>query len=92
MQSANPAARTELLSQINASEQKFGPVIAEHNLYRKAITGKHVPLEQIQQALRSDELLLEYIVSEPASYCLAIAREAIDLVRLAPRTQIEKHR
>ena len=89
MQSANPAARTELLSQINTSEQRFGPVIAEHNLYRKAITGKHVPLEQIQQALRSDELLLEYIVSEPASYCLAISREAIDLVRLAPRTQID---
>ena len=88
MQSASPAARSELLSQINASEQKFGPVIAEHNLIERR-SREAIPLEQIQQALRNDELLLEYVLSEPASYCLAITREAIDLVRLAPRTQID---
>lgn len=89
MQSTSPAARSELLSRINASEQRFGPVIAEHNLYRKAISGKPIPLPQIQQALRNDELFLEYVLSEPASYCVAITREAIDLLRLAPRTQID---
>ena len=43
MQSASPAARAELLLQINASEQRFGPVIAEHNLYQKGITRKRGP-------------------------------------------------
>jgi CHAT domain-containing protein len=89
MQSTSSAARAELLLQINVSEQRFGPVIAEHNLYRKAITGKAVPLEQIQQALGNHELLLEYVLSEPASYCLAITRDAINLMRLVSRTQID---
>jgi CHAT domain-containing protein len=88
MQSADPAARAELLLKINASEQRFGPVIAEHNLYQKGIRGRAVPLDQIQQALNNHELLLEYVLSEPTSYCVAITRDAINLVRLASRTQI----
>lgn len=88
MQSASPAARAELLLIINASEQRFGPVIAEHNLYQKGITGRAVPLHQIQQGLNNHELLLEYVLSEPTSYCVAITRDAINLVRLASRTLI----
>jgi CHAT domain-containing protein len=88
MQSVSPATRTELLLQINASEQRFGPVIAEHNVYRKGITGRTVPLDQIQQALSDHELLLEYVLSEPNSYCVAITRDDINLVRLASRIQI----
>jgi len=89
MQSASPAARAQLLQQINASEQRFGPVIAEHNLYGKAIAGTAVRLEQVQQTLTKRELLLEYVLSEPTSYCLAITRDAIDLVRLAPKSQVD---
>lgn len=83
MRSSNSAVRASLLYQITATKQKFGPVIAEHNVYRKAVASKPVPLEQIQQTLRSDELLLEYVVTEPVSFCIAIRRGGIDLVRLA---------
>jgi len=88
MQSTSPAARAKLILQINASEQRLGPVIAEHNLFQKGITGRAVSLDQIQQALNNHELLLEYVLSEPTSYCLAVTRDAINLVRLASRTQI----
>jgi len=88
MQSASPAARAELLLKINASEQRFGPVIAEHNLYQKGITGKPVPLHQIQEALSNHELLLEYVLTDPTSYCVAVSKNGINLVRLASRTQI----
>lgn len=64
-------------------------MIAEHNLYRKAITGSAIPLDQIKRALGNHELLLEYVLSEPASYWLAITKDAINLIPLASRTQID---
>ena len=67
---------------------KVRPVIAEHNLYQKWITRSAVPLDQIQRARNNHELLLEYVLSEPTSYCIAITKDAVNLVRLASRTQI----
>src|SRR5262249_47499480 len=72
-----------------AAEQKLAPVIAEHNLYRKAIAGRSVPPEQLQEALHSDELFLEYVLSEPVSFCLAITKTTITLVPLASENRID---
>lgn len=48
-----------------------------------------VPLEQIQQALAPSAVLLEYVVADPASYCLMISRTGSRIVRLGSTMQIE---
>src|SRR5207247_2590902 len=89
MQTSSPSERAQLLAAITAAEQKLAPVIAQHNLYRKAITGRPVPLEQLQKTLHNDELFLEYVLSEPVSFCLAITKTTINLVRLASKNRID---
>src|SRR5262249_27753344 len=81
MQTSSPSERAQLLAAITVAEQKLAPVIAQHNLYRKAVAGRPVPLEQLQETLHNDEIFLEYVLSEPASFCLAITKTAINLVR-----------
>jgi hypothetical protein len=44
-----------------------------------------VGLEQIQQALDPSAVLLEYVIADPSSYCLAISRTGSRIVRLGPK-------
>ena len=39
--------------------------------------------------MRPDEVLLEYILSEPASYCIVITKKSFDILALAGRRKIE---
>ncbi len=49
------------------------------------------PLAQVQESLKSDEALLEYVLDEPNSFCISITRTAANLrVLPAGRNQIEK--
>jgi CHAT domain-containing protein len=48
-----------------------------------------VPMEQIQQALAPSAVLLEYVIADPASYCLMISRNGSRIVRLGSKAQIE---
>lgn len=47
------------------------------------------PLRSVQQNLGPDQVLLEYVLAEPQSYCLVITRERIHIVTLADRQRIE---
>jgi CHAT domain-containing protein len=49
-----------------------------------------VPLERIRGGLAANELMLEYVVAEPRSYCLAIGRDIARIVPLTNRESIEK--
>ena len=48
-----------------------------------------VAMEQIQQALAPSAVLLEYVIADPASYCLMISRNGSRVVRLGSKAQIE---
>ena len=49
------------------------------------------PLTQVQESLKSDETLLEYVLDEPNSFCISITRTTANLrVLPAGRKQIEK--
>src|SRR5215472_13635633 len=50
----------------------------------------HVPLRSVQEAMSADATILEYVVGEPASWCLVVRRNGLHAVRLAGRRQIEK--
>ena len=49
------------------------------------------PLPQVQDSLKSDETLLEYVLDEPNSFCISVTRKTASLrVLPAGRKQIEK--
>ena len=49
------------------------------------------PLTQVQDSLKSDETLLEYVLDEPNSFCISVTRTTASLrVLPAGRKQIEK--
>jgi CHAT domain-containing protein len=50
----------------------------------------HVPLRDVQTNLSPNATILEYVLAEPASWCLVIRRDGLHTVRLAGRQQIEK--
>ena len=49
-----------------------------------------IPLERVREGLAANELLLEYVVAEPHSYCLVISREFTRIIALANRETLEK--
>jgi len=49
-----------------------------------------IPLERIREGFAANELMLEYVVAEPHSYCLAIGRDFARIVPLASRESLEK--
>ncbi len=48
-----------------------------------------IPLERIRQNLAPSELVLEYVMAEPHSYCLAITHDSAHVVPLGDRASIE---
>jgi CHAT domain-containing protein/tetratricopeptide (TPR) repeat protein len=49
-----------------------------------------IPLERVRLGLATNELMLEHVIAEPHSYCLAISRDFARIVPLASRETIEK--
>jgi CHAT domain-containing protein len=45
----------------------------------------HVMLRQVQHALNSHAVILEYVLDDPASWCLVISRDSIHVVRLVSK-------
>jgi CHAT domain-containing protein/tetratricopeptide (TPR) repeat protein len=51
---------------------------------------KPLSIEQVQRVLRTEEVLVEYVTTEPHSYALVITGKSKQIVPLASRTQLEK--
>jgi hypothetical protein len=72
-----------LLDRLFAVEQLLSPVRrTTSTLISSGTRPKPVPLRALQRSLRPDELVLEYVLSEPQSYSLTISREEIRVVAL----------
>ena len=48
-----------------------------------------VGVEQIQQALSSSGMILEYVLADPRSYCLTISQSGINIIPLSGKQRIE---
>jgi hypothetical protein len=46
-------------------------------------------LADLQQSLRDDEVFLEFVLAEPASYCLIVSRRAARVQRLPAKSVLE---
>lgn len=83
------AERQRLLDQIFIAEGQLAPVTSE--LFRRTRTAPRRPmtLRDVQQALRPDEVLLEFTLTEPDSFCLVVTRSSARLQRLGGKAAIE---
>ncbi len=82
--------RQQLLQQIFQLEQEEGRVEAMQNLPWLQHQTHPIALSGIQKAVGDDEVVLEYVLGEPASYCIVIEGKRARIVHLPGRAQIEK--
>jgi CHAT domain-containing protein len=90
MRSESPEARARLLDQLVEYERRLEWTRTERRDSKPGWFEKPSSLKEIQGSLRSNEVVLEYVLSEPNSYCVWISKERAGLQVLpAGRGRIE---
>ncbi|MBA3642076.1 MAG: CHAT domain-containing protein [Acidobacteria bacterium] len=89
MRTTDQGARQRLLDQIFVTEEQLAPVATGLFAASARPARSPISLSQVQRALRSDELLLEYVLAEPSSFAVAITRPKSHLLELPGRSVIE---
>lgn len=80
----DPASRAAITSAIYTTELDMSPSVLD----QETITHP-VHLRALQQALSPNELVIEYVLAEPASYAFAITHDAVTPYRLLSKAIIE---
>lgn len=91
MRSESPDESRELLENLEEAEVRLAYLKEQSDQQRnRVLFGRPAGLVAVQQILKADELLLEYVLDEPKSFCVAVSRTEIRLIPLpAGRRQIE---
>ncbi|MBS1875182.1 MAG: CHAT domain-containing protein [Acidobacteria bacterium] len=87
-QAATPRTRKELLDQLAAAEEALAPLHLEQHRFNRFLRGEPVSLEQLRKELRADELIVEYLLAEPASFALVISKTTLRVQKLSSRKAI----
>jgi CHAT domain-containing protein/tetratricopeptide (TPR) repeat protein len=87
---AGPVERRRLLSELPNLERRVGQVEAEDDPPWLRRETQPIPITRLQKALGTDEAIVEYVLADPTSYCLAISQEHVGVFRLPSRAQIGK--
>lgn len=91
MRSEDAGDRAILLDQLVEYERRLGWTRTDLETTKPELFERPAPLRNIQSLLRANELILEYVLGEPQSYCLWISTNGAGLERLsAGRGQIEE--
>jgi len=84
LDSDSPSERARLLDAIFEAEQVLTPDDSS------PIREEPVPLRTLQHDLGPGEVVLEYVLSEPQSYCLVITSRQVSLSKLVGSKEIKK--
>ncbi len=92
LRETNRNKRENLLEQLFQAEQVIAPVGRPKNrLQENGVHAHPIRLATLRSSLRPDEMVLEYILDEPNSFCLRITRQTAAVTVLpAGRKQIEQ--
>jgi CHAT domain-containing protein len=90
IRSENPKERAELLDQLVEYERQLGWTRTEKTESKSHWFDRPAPLKAVQSSLHTDEVVLEYVLTEPHSYCVWMTRSGAG-VQIFPegRKQIE---
>jgi hypothetical protein len=91
MQSGNATEREQLLDKLVEYERRLGLAWTKGDEANKRLPAQPAPLKIVQDDLKQDEMLLEYVLDDPNSYCVLISHKGA-FVRVLPtgRKEIEK--
>ena len=91
MQSTSALEREQLLDQLVEDERRLGLAWTKGDTRNQRLPVQPSSLGLVQHDLNPDEVLLEYVLDDPYSYCVSISRsQAFVRVLPAGRKQIEK--
>lgn len=92
METSDPARRKELLDKLFLDEQFMDVRTQNGNAMRDAnVHADPVDLAKLETVLLPDEVVLEYVLAEPTSFCIVIDRKQAAIVALpAGQMQIEQ--
>jgi CHAT domain-containing protein/tetratricopeptide (TPR) repeat protein len=90
MRSEDSKERANLLEQLEEFERRLEWAQKDEGVSKQVWFEKPASLKSIQKSLRADEIVLEYVLSEPHAYCVWITGGGAGLQRLsAGRQQTE---
>ncbi|MGA2611049.1 MAG: CHAT domain-containing protein [Terriglobia bacterium] len=81
--------RNRLLDDLTEAEVKFGYVNDMLNPVQRRVATRPISLTAAQESILPDETILEYVLQEPASYCLALTRTHAEIVKLPAGRGVE---
>lgn len=92
LRQSEPTKRQELLERLFETEQKFTPIRTPFQTSRGVLVQTRLPsLADLQSKIHSDEVVLEYVLNEPKSFCIRITRATAEIIRLpSGRSAIEQ--
>jgi CHAT domain-containing protein len=90
LRTSNRTERQRLLDQIFVAEEQLAPVETELFSRARSVPRKPLTLQEVQRALRADEILVEIALAEPDSYAIVLTRNSARLRQLPSRSSIEK--
>ncbi|MGA2073481.1 MAG: CHAT domain-containing protein [Terriglobia bacterium] len=80
--------RQALLDQLEDAEANLKHTEYDRFRSREFIPPEPVDLSTLRRSLRPDEMIMEYVLDDPMSFCLVITREAVRIQKLGGREQI----
>jgi CHAT domain-containing protein len=78
--------RAVLLEQLLADERNLAFQLNEAGLRRQELLVNPTPLKKIREVLGDGEVLLEYVLNEPNTFCVVISRTSTQIVTLPAGT------
>ncbi len=81
--------RKQLLDTLEEEEQKLALINNVSAPTGRLSLERPADIRKVQQTLRPDEFVLEYVLDEPRSFCLAFSKTDTSITALAGRKQIE---
>ncbi len=80
--------RKQILEELLMTELFLAPVAAANSRTWMEMQIQPIALRDLQKTLRQDELLLEYVLDVPTSFCMVISRDDARLQQLGTGTDI----
>jgi CHAT domain-containing protein/tetratricopeptide (TPR) repeat protein len=91
MQTSSPVERGQLLDNLVEYERRLGLAWTRDDAPSQRLPVQPAPLTNVENDLHPDEVLLEYVLDDPTSFCIAVTRRGTHVQGLpVGRKEVEK--
>jgi CHAT domain-containing protein/tetratricopeptide (TPR) repeat protein len=91
MQTNGAPEREQLLDNLVEYERRLGLAWTEEDVPNRRLPGQPVALTAVENDLHPDEVLLEYVLDDPISFCISVTRRGTHIQALPiGRTEVER--